>query len=91
MKESIPAVQDDNGDNQRRGPKPPAKSLLHQSTSETSEGGENEMKIMQKIMIAAALLGSFALATPAQAGDYWGCHRYHHRHHWCHHHHHHHW
>jgi hypothetical protein len=35
------------------------------------------MKIMQKILIAVALLGSLALATPAQAGEYWGCHRYH--------------
>jgi hypothetical protein len=35
------------------------------------------MKLMHKMMIAAALLGSFALATPAQADEYWGCHRYH--------------
>jgi len=34
------------------------------------------MKIMQRIMIAVALLGSLAMATPAQA--HWGCHRYHH-------------
>ena len=40
------------------------------------------MTTMQKIMIAIALLGSFALATPAQAGEYWGCHRYHHWHSW---------
>ena len=36
------------------------------------------MKTMQKIMIALALLGSFALPTPAQAGQSSACHRYHH-------------
>lgn len=41
------------------------------------------MKLIQKLMIAVALLGGLAMATPAKAGE-WGCHRYHHYH--CYHH-----
>ena len=53
------------------------------SISETSKGGENEMKLIQKLMMVIALLGSLAMATPAKAGE-WGCRRYHHYH--CYHH-----
>jgi len=50
------------------------------------EGGEKDMRLLHKIILGCVAAAGLAVASPAQAGDYYHCYWHHH----CHHHHHHH-